>query len=126
MQACCGANACAAGCDGGKATRPVVDCCKVVCKAVKAAAVVGTAALATTGVVKFVLDKPSRTYGSDTVAREYDAWADDGILEYYWGEHIHLGYYSPEEMKKGYKKKKLMQFYNCFIAERIGEVWREK
>lgn len=85
--------------------------------AVKAAAVVGTAALATTGVVKFVLDKPSRTYGSDTVAREYDAWADDGILEYYWGEHIHLGYYSPEEMKKGYKKKNFIQAKYDFIDE---------
>jgi MPBQ/MSBQ methyltransferase len=69
------------------------------------------------GVVKLVLDRPSRTYGNDTVAREYDAWADDGILEYYWGEHIHLGYYSPEEMAKGYRKKDFIQAKYDFIDE---------
>ena len=85
--------------------------------AVKAAAAVGTAALAATAGVKLILDKPSRTYGDDTVAREYDAWADDGILEYYWGEHIHLGYYSDEDMKKGYKKKNFIQAKYDFIDE---------
>ena len=85
--------------------------------AVKAAVAAGTAALAGTAAVKLVLDKPSRTYGNDTVAREYDAWADDGILEYYWGEHIHLGYYSEEEMKKGYKKKDFVQAKYDFIDE---------
>ena len=78
------------------------------------AAVVGTA------VVKLYFDQPSRTYGDDTVAREYDAWADDGILEYYWGEHIHLGYYSPEEMKKGYKKKNFIQAKFDFIDEMMA------
>lgn len=69
------------------------------------------------GIVKLVLDRPSRTYGNDTVAREYDAWADDGILEYYWGEHIHLGYYTPEEMAHGYKKKDFIQAKYDFIDE---------
>ena len=36
-----------------------------------------------------------------TVGQEYDAWTEEGILEYYWGEHIHLGYYSDEDMAKG-------------------------
>ncbi|MCC5898811.1 MAG: methyltransferase domain-containing protein [Phormidium sp. BM_Day4_Bin.17] len=37
---------------------------------------------------------------SDTVANAYDEWTQDGILEYYWGEHIHLGHYgSPPESK---------------------------
>ena len=29
---------------------------------------------------------PSRTYveGDDTVGKEYDAWTEEGILEYYW------------------------------------------
>eukprot|EP00977_Amphora_coffeiformis_P003225 scaffold597_cov176-Amphora_coffeaeformis.AAC.31 len=87
--------------------------------AVKAAAVVGGAALAATAGVKLVLDRPSRTYDREknTVAQEYDAWADDGILEYYWGEHIHLGYYSPEEMAKGYKKKNFIQAKYDFIDE---------
>ena len=59
-------------------------------------------------VVKSLLDKPSRAYvegpgeGSvGTVGQEYDAWTEEGILEYYWGEHIHLGYYSDEDMAKG-------------------------
>ena len=30
-----------------------------------------------------------------------DAWTEEGILEYYWGEHIHLGYYTDEDMAKG-------------------------
>ena len=58
--------------------------------------------------VKSLLDKPSRAYvegpgeGSvGTVGQEYDAWTEEGILEYYWGEHIHLGYYSDEDMAKG-------------------------
>eukprot|EP01033_Poteriospumella_lacustris_P011533 gene11533-8216_t len=42
---------------------------------------------------------PSRTYNKDenSVGREYDAWSSEGILEHYWGEHIHLGYYGDKE-----------------------------
>jgi MPBQ/MSBQ methyltransferase len=74
-------------------------------------------AIATTAAVKFILDRPSRTYSSDSVAREYDAWTADGILEYYWGEHIHLGYYNEHEMKAGYKKKDFIQAKYDFIDE---------
>lgn len=44
---------------------------------------------------------PSRTYveGDDTVGKEYDAWTEEGILEYYWGDHIHLGYYNDEDRR---------------------------
>jgi len=36
----------------------------------------------------------ARNYESaDSVATSYDEWTEDGILEFYWGEHIHLGYY---------------------------------
>ena len=49
------------------------------------------------------------------MANEYDAWTDDGILEHYWGEHIHLGWYSPQEMKEGYKKKNFIQAKYDFI-----------
>ena len=50
-----------------------------------------------------MFDTPSRTYvdGANTVGTEYDAWTEEGILEYYWGEHIHLGWYSDEELAKG-------------------------
>lgn len=36
----------------------------------------------------------ARRYESGaSVANAYDQWTEDGILEFYWGEHIHLGYY---------------------------------
>jgi len=85
--------------------------------AIKAAGVAVGAAVAGTVFVKSYMDRPSRAYNSDSVAKEYDAWTDDGILEYYWGEHIHLGYYSPEEMEKGYKKKDFIQAKYDFIDE---------
>lgn len=71
--------------------------------------------------VKNELWKPSRTYDKDanSVGREYDAWTSEGILEYYWGEHIHLGYYSPEEMAKGYKKKNFIKAKYDFIDEMV-------
>ena len=60
------------------------------------------------GTIKTLLDPPSRAYqqGPDgasvgTVGEEYDAWTEEGILEHYWGEHIHLGYYTDEDMAKG-------------------------
>ena len=63
--------------------------------------------VALVAVVKRVLDTPARAYkGSfDGVGAEYDKWTREGILEYYWGEHIHLGYYSLEEQKRGAFKK---------------------
>jgi len=80
-------------------------------------AALATAAVAGTIGVKYILDKPSRTYEEGSVAREYDAWTSDGILEYYWGEHIHLGYYSDEELAAGYKKKNFIQAKYDFIDE---------
>lgn len=87
------------------------------------AAVAGAAVLGTVG-VKYVLDRPSRKYEDGSVAREYDAWTQDGILEYYWGEHIHLGYYNEEEMKKGYKKKNFIQAKYDFVDEmmKLGNI----
>ena len=52
--------------------------------------------------IKRDLDTPGRPWTDDTtVGREYDAWTEEQILEYYWGEHIHLGYYTDEDMAKG-------------------------
>jgi MPBQ/MSBQ methyltransferase len=82
--------------------------------AIKVGAITASAALAGTGMVKLILDKPSRTYGEGTVAQEYDEWADEGILEYYWGEHIHLGYYGPEV---NYRSKPLQEAQFTFIDE---------
>lgn len=39
-----------------------------------------------------------------------DAWTQDGILEYYWGEHIHLGYYSDDDLKKGFRSWRKKDF----------------
>merc|ERR1719393_756724 len=45
------------------------------------------------------LNTPSRVYDreANSVGREYDAWTSEGVLEYYWGEHIHLGWYAEGE-----------------------------
>ena len=69
--------------------------------------------------IREILWKPSRTYDRDanSVGREYDAWTTEGILEEYWGEHIHLGYYSPEEMAAGYKKKNFIQAKYDFVDQ---------
>ena len=41
-----------------------------------------------------------RYQSSRSVATAYDQWTQDGILEFYWGEHIHLGHYgSPPRSK---------------------------
>jgi MPBQ/MSBQ methyltransferase len=44
--------------------------------------------------------KGSRKYDGN-VGEEYDAWTEEGILEHYWGEHIHLGYYADHERRDG-------------------------
>lgn len=77
------------------------------------AALVGlavVAVVAATLVIKRELDSPARTYDPENpnVGDEYDRWTDEGILEYYWGEHIHLGVYSAEERNRpwgGYLRK---------------------
>eukprot|EP00983_Pelagomonas_calceolata_P104477 1159032-Pelagomonas_calceolata.AAC.2 len=49
----------------------------------------------------------------------YDAWTEEGILEYYWGEHIHLGVYSEAERAAGYTKKDFKQAKYDFIDEML-------
>lgn len=49
----------------------------------------------------------ARKYQSaDSVANSYDDWTNDGILEFYWGEHIHLGHYGSPPRKKDFLKAK--------------------
>ena len=73
-------------------------------------------------VIRRLLWKPSRTYNREenSVGREYDAWATEGILEAYWGEHIHLGYYSEAERARGYLKKDFIQAKYDFIDEMMA------
>lgn len=41
-----------------------------------------------------------RYQSANSVANAYDQCTQDGILEFYWGEHIHLGHYgSPPSQK---------------------------
>lgn len=61
--------------------------------------------------IKKVFDTPSRAY-KENVGDEYDQWTEEGVLEYYWGEHIHLGFYSEAERAAGYKKKDFIQATN--------------
>ncbi|GFR44410.1 hypothetical protein Agub_g5643 [Astrephomene gubernaculifera] len=80
------------------------------------------AALAGLGLTAFALkrifDTPSRKYDNN-VGKEYDAWTEEGVLEYYWGEHIHLGYYSDEELARGYLKKDFKQAKFDFVDEML-------
>ncbi|PNW73237.1 hypothetical protein CHLRE_14g624350v5 [Chlamydomonas reinhardtii] len=68
--------------------------------------------------LKRILDTPSRKYDNN-VGQEYDAWTEEGVLEYYWGEHIHLGYYSDEELARGYLKKDFKQAKFDFVDEML-------
>ncbi len=43
---------------------------------------------------------------SDSVAQSYDEWTEDGILEFYWGEHIHLGHYGSPPRRKDFLRAK--------------------
>nr|QKY15242.1 putative tocopherol o-methyltransferase, chloroplastic (VTE4) [Polytomella parva] len=66
--------------------------------------------------IKNVFDNPSRKYHGN-VGQEYDAWTSEGILEHYWGDNIHLGYYSEKEQALGYTKKDFKKAKVDFIDE---------
>lgn len=48
-----------------------------------------------------------RYQSSDSVANSYDQWTEDGILEFYWGEHIHLGHYGSPPRRKDFITAKI-------------------
>jgi MPBQ/MSBQ methyltransferase len=49
---------------------------------------------------------PRRYQSADSVATSYDQWTEDGILEFYWGEHIHLGHYGSPPRRKDFLQAK--------------------
>ena len=57
------------------------------------------------GIVAYLLT-PRRYDSSDSVATSYDEWTQDGILEFYWGEHIHLGHYGSPPRQKDFRQAK--------------------
>jgi MPBQ/MSBQ methyltransferase len=48
-----------------------------------------------------------RYQSADSVANAYDQWTEDGILEFYWGEHIHLGHYGSPPRRKDFLTAKI-------------------
>jgi MPBQ/MSBQ methyltransferase len=53
--------------------------------------------------VRSILRAPSRHYeGPASVSNVYDAWTNDRILEFYWGEHLHAGHYGNPPIKKDF------------------------
>lgn len=86
-----------------------------------AGAALGIAAAGLIGLgLKAAFDRGSRKYeGDGNVGQEYDAWTNEGLLEYYWGEHIHLGYYNDAERASGYKKKDFKAAKFDFIDEML-------
>ncbi|MDJ0581324.1 methyltransferase domain-containing protein [Crocosphaera sp.] len=57
------------------------------------------------GILVYLLT-PRSYESSDTVATSYDEWTQDGILEFYWGEHIHLGHYGSPPRRKDFLEAK--------------------
>lgn len=49
---------------------------------------------------------PRKYESADSVAQSYDEWTNDGILEFYWGEHIHLGHYGSPPQRKNFLQAK--------------------
>jgi MPBQ/MSBQ methyltransferase len=63
------------------------------------------AVLLVVGIVVYLLT-PRSYESSETVANSYDEWTQDGILEFYWGEHIHLGHYGSPPQRKDFLQAK--------------------
>ncbi|MBW4553992.1 MAG: methyltransferase domain-containing protein [Aphanocapsa sp. GSE-SYN-MK-11-07L] len=54
------------------------------------------------GGIALYLITARRYQSSNSVANSYDQWTEDGILEFYWGEHIHLGHYGSPPQRKDF------------------------
>uniref|UniRef100_A0A0G4HZN5 Methyltransferase type 11 domain-containing protein n=1 Tax=Chromera velia CCMP2878 TaxID=1169474 RepID=A0A0G4HZN5_9ALVE len=77
-------------------------------------------ALAEAALGLFGLDKPVRSFkGGESVADAYDEWTDDGVVEHYWGEHVHLGYYDDKERRRGSFLKSFKKAKDDFVDEML-------
>lgn len=68
-------------------------------------AIVALLILVLIGLVLYLLF-PRKYQSADSVANFYDDWTSSGTLEFYWGEHIHLGHYGSPPRKKDFLKAK--------------------
>lgn len=67
------------------------------------------------------LRSPSRRYeGPVSVSKVYDAWSSDRIMEYYWGEHLHAGYYGDPPVEKDFVQAKI-DFIDEMIAWGVAQ-----
>jgi MPBQ/MSBQ methyltransferase len=57
--------------------------------------------------VMLYLLTPRRYHSGESVARSYDAWTQDGLVEFYWGDHIHLGHYGNPPHPKDFRQAKV-------------------
>lgn len=60
--------------------------------------------------ISSVFSSPSKK-NSTQVAKAYDNWTNQGVLEHIWGEHIHHGYYPSEAIEGGsneFKRNKVV------------------
>ncbi len=64
--------------------------------------ILGGAIAITIAALALYLTTTRRYESSASVATSYDEWTEDGILEFYWGEHIHLGHYGAPPRKKDF------------------------
>ncbi|MCM1981822.1 methyltransferase domain-containing protein [Lyngbya confervoides] len=63
------------------------------------------ASISVLGIAGYLLS--ARRYESaQSVAHAYDEWTADGILEFYWGDHIHLGHYGMPPRRKDFIQAK--------------------
>jgi MPBQ/MSBQ methyltransferase len=75
-------------------------------------------ALPVLGIALYLLT-PRRYQSADSVATSYDEWTEDGILEFYWGEHIHLGHYFPQRRDGSPAKRDFIQAKFDFVHEMV-------
>jgi len=55
-----------------------------------------------------LLRKPSRHYtGPASVSSVYDTWTTDPKMKFYWGDHLHAGFYGQPPVQKDFIKAKL-------------------
>ena len=67
--------------------------------------------------ITLYLITPRSYESSETVANSYDEWTQDGILEFYWGEHIHLGHNGSPPRRKDF-----LQAKSDFVHEMVFQL----